>query len=395
MDFLNGYPNPRPAMPELEAITPLELLTANLHPPVIVKNYLYADVRVRIAAGGTGKTTLALYEAMQLALGRELWGRKLDRAYRTVFVTREDSREILVARLREIIEAEIADSPFDEPSEGKSADELRAEILENILIYDLTGFSFRVSKVEHDVVKPDGEALNNLIDVLKGFNPDWIIFDPLVSFGVGESRVNDAEQGLIEAFRIIRNEFFCCVEGIHHTGKVNARSKTDDQYSGRGGSALADGARMVAVLNPLDASEWAQATGQRLEHDSNGMVMSLPKLSYCKPQEAIYIKRTGYRFEMVRVSKRTPEQEKAAIVEQVYQFILDQYRQGRKYSKSDLDAQTETLSLSRKEIRFATTELTVSGRVLYHEVKGKSGSHYQPIEMATLGDTQKSEAKND
>ena len=388
--FLDGTPPKRSAMPELEPITSTELLTANLHPPVIVKNYLYADVRIRIAAGGTGKTTLALYEAMRLALGRELWGRKPNRAFRTVFVTREDSREILVARLREIIKAEIDESP-----EGKSADELRAEILDNILIYDLTGFSFRVSKVENDVVKPDGESLDSLISTLKWFQPDWIIFDPLVSFGVGESRVNDAEQGLIEAFRIIRNEFFCCVEGIHHTGKANARTKSDDQYTGRGGSALADGARMVAVLNPLDASEWSQATGQALNPDSNGLVMALPKLSYCKPQEAIYIKRTGYRFEMVRVNKRTPEQEKAAIVEQVYQFICDQYRQGRNYSKSDLDQQTEKLGLTRSEIRFATTELTVSGRVLYHDVKGKSGSHYQPVETATLGDTQKNEAKND
>lgn len=395
MDFLNSTPPKRAPMPELEPITPLELLTANLHPPVIVKNYLYADVRVRIAAGGTGKTTLALYEAMQLALGRELWGRKLSRAFKTVFVTREDSREILVARLREIIDAEIDESPFDEPSGGKSADELRAEILANILIYDLSGFSFRVSKVENDVVKPDGESLDALISTLKGFQPDWIIFDPLVSFGVGESRVNDAEQGLIEAFRIIRNELNCCVEGIHHTGKGAARSKADDQYASRGGSALPDGARMVAVLNPLDASEWAQATGQTLERDSNGLVMALPKLSYCKHQEPVYIKRTGYRFEMALVNKRTPEQENAAIVEQVYQFISDQYRQGRRYSKSDLDAQTEILSLSRKEIRHATTELTVSGRVLYHEVKGKSGSHYQAIETATLGDTQKDEAKND
>ena len=359
-----------------DPITPLELQTAQIQPREILPNFLFAEVRMRIAAGGTGKTTLALYEAMQLALGRQLWGKTPKQKGRTVIVTREDSRQILVARLREITKAhDLTESEV-------------SEVLHNVAIVDLTSENFRLSLIAGDMVAPNLGAIDDLVNALQHFAPDWIIFDPLVSFGVGESRVNDAEQGLIESFRIIRNRLDCCTEGIHHTGKQNARNKTDDQYSGRGGSALADGARMVAVLNPLDASEWAQATGQTLGNDSNGLVMALPKLSYCKPQEAIYIRRSSYHFEMQSVSKRTPEQESAANVEQVFRFICDQYQQGRRYSKADLDAQTKTLTLTRNEIRFATTELIVSGRVLYHEVKGKSGSHYQPVEMATLGDTQ-------
>lgn len=329
---------------------------------------------MRIAAGGTGKTTLALYEAVQLALGRQLWGKTPKQKGRTVIVTREDSRQILVARLREITKAH-----------GLSEADV-SEVLNNVVIVDLTSENFRLSLIAGDMVAPNLGAIDGLVDALGDFAPDWIIFDPLVSFGVGESRVNDAEQGLIESFRIIRNRLDCCTEGIHHTGKGNARSKSDDQYSGRGGSALADGSRMIAVLNPLNPCEWAQATGQALNADSSGLVMALPKLSYCKPQEPIFIKRSGYQFEMVRVSKRTPEQESAANVEQVFRFICDQYQQGRRYSKADLDAQTKTLNLTRNEIRFATTELIVSGRVLYHEVKGKSGSNYQPVEMAILGE---------
>lgn len=382
IDFIeNTYSKP-PLIPKLLPITLEEMNGAALHPPAIVRDYLYADVRMRIAAGGTGKTTLALFEAVKLARGEELWGRRLSRPFNTAIVTREDSREILVARLREIIDAELGCSAFDDDRDSKVQ-----AILNRVNIYDLTGCKFRVSKVENDVVNPDGEAISELIDSLREFKPDWVIFDPLVSFGVGESRVNDAEQGLIEAFRIIRNDLKCCVEGIHHTGKGNAREKTADQYSGRGGSALADGARMVAVLNPLDAQEWAKETGDYLDTDETGLVMALPKLSYSKPQDAIYIKRYGYKFEMVKVSKQTPEQENAAIVEQMYQFIYDQFTRGRKYSKSDLDAQTETLSLSRKQIRYATTELLVSGRVLYHEIKGKSGSHYEPTTLAGVGDT--------
>lgn len=372
MDFLNNTPQPPTIF--IEPITAFELQTAQIHPREILPNFLFAEVRMRIAAGGTGKTTLALYEAMQLALGRQLWGKTPKKKCRSVIVTREDSRQILVARLREITKAH-----------GLTEAEV-SEVLHNVVIVDLTSENFRLSLIAGDMVAPNLGAIDDLVDALRNFAPDWIIFDPLVSFGVGESRVNDAEQGLIESFRIIRNRLDCCTEGIHHTGKQNARNKSEDQYSGRGGSALADGSRMIAVLNPLNPCEWAQATGQALNADSSGLVMALPKLSYCKPQEPIFIKRSGYQFEMVRVSKRTPEQESAANVEQVFRFICDQYHQGRRYSKADLDAQTKTLNLTRNEIRFATTELIVSGRVLYHEVKGKSGSNYQPVEMATLGE---------
>jgi RecA-family ATPase len=40
----------------------------------------------------------------------------------------------------------------------------------------------------------------------------------------------------------------CCVRYIHHSGKQNGRDKATDQYAGRGGSAFADGCRMVHVL---------------------------------------------------------------------------------------------------------------------------------------------------
>lgn len=368
---------------QIEPITLAELEAADIHPREILPRALYADVRVRVAAGATGKTTLQLHEAVYLALGRELWGRTPPKPCRTVIVTREDTRKILVARLREIIKAN-----------GLSESEIR-QVLSSVAILDFTGENFRLSMVADNVVIPNTLAINELVEAFANFAPDWIVFDPLVSFGVGESRVNDAEQGLIEAFRIIRNRLDCCVEGIHHTGKANARDKSTDQYSGRGGSALADGARMVAVLNTLTPSEWLQATGTSLGADESGLVMSLAKLSYCTPQEAIYIRRRGYLFESVTVSKRTTEQESAAIAEQVFRFLCDQHAQGRQYSKADLDNQTDTLNLTRGQIRAACTELKVSGRVMYHEVKGKGGSHYQPIITAKVGDTSQKEASHE
>jgi len=364
---------------KIKQITVAELDRARISPRQIVPKYIYADVRMLIAAGGTGKTTEQLYEAVTLAVGRPLFGRLAPDLVRTVLVTREDSRETLLGRLREVIKAE------------ELMPEELARVFENIFIIDLSGEVFRLSTIAGDLVYPNMPAIVALVDVLKEFKPDRIIFDPLVSFGVGESRVNDAEQGLIEAFRIIRNQLDCCVEGIHHTGKAAAREKAADQYAGRGGSALADGSRMVAVLNNLTPAEWLKLTGIPLEDKATGLVMALPKLSYCEPLAPIYIQRTGYKFKAIDGIIRDPAQTKIAITNQVYQYLLSQYKENKKYSKKDLEQRAEEISLTRNEIRIAQLDLIQEGRVLYHEVKGKSGSYFEPLILATLGGTPKKE----
>ena len=361
----------------VDEITLEEMHAARLTPRVILRDLLYADVRTRIAAGGVGKTTIAIFEAVTLALGRDLWGRTPDKQCRSVLVTREDSREILVARMREIIRT------MQLTPEGVEI------VLASIKIVDVSGVSFRLSAVNEDVVVPHTVNLEWIVEALAEWKPDWIIFDPLVSFGVGESRVNDAEQGLIEAFRVLRNRLDCCIEGIHHSGKANAREKNLDQYAGRGGSALSDGSRMVVVMQPLTPEEWNTATGSTLGFEETGIVMALSKLSYAGKQDPIFIRRDGYNFEMVTVMRRSPDQIAKSIEEQVCQFITYEYSQGRKYTAQDLDNSKEKLNLSRNQIRQAITALKVSGRVIYVEVKGRPGSHFQPVTLADDGgDTQ-------
>lgn len=351
----------------LAPLTLDELKSAKLTPRVILENLLYADVRVRVAAGGVGKTTLALHEAVRLALGLELWGRTPDGPKKTMIFTREDQRAVLAARLREIMRAMML------------SEEQETRVLQNIRIIDLSGEAIRLSVILDDVVMPNRVVLDWIIDISRVWGPDWMIFDPLVSFGVGESRVNDAEQGLVEAFRVIRNELDACVEGIHHTGKANARERTADQYSSRGGTALPDGSRMVAVLNPATPEEWLKETNTPLAEGEDGIVMALPKLSYCAKQEAIFIRRKGYAFAMAARVTLSPEDLRRADADNVFNFIAKEYSGGRHYSTKDLEAMKDTIGLSRDKIRASITQLKMNGRVKYNEVQGKEGSHYEPV----------------
>ena len=193
---------------------------------------------------------------------------------------------MLVARLRHIAEA-LGLTPA------------QVEIVQRqVLISDLCGAGIRLTGIVNDMVDVSS-FVDTLAARLAGIEPVLITFDPTVSFGVGESRVNDAEQGLIEAGRRLRKALNCCIRFIHHTGKQVARDKIRDQYAGRGGSTLPDGARMVHVLHPLTAKEWRDDTSTDLAPGDSGFVLALPKMSYTPPQGDILLRRTGFLFQKV------------------------------------------------------------------------------------------------
>lgn len=274
-----GWPKPKPLGID-------EVQNARATPDCIVEDYLYADVALIPAPGGYGKTTLMLYEAACIAYGSPtLHGRRVIKPGPVVIITAEDSREQMAARLREVI-----------LENGLLA--MQSKIVQNIHINDVAGLGLKLTEVEKDVVVTSARV-GDLIDALRAIKPVLVIIDPAVSFGVGESRVNDAEQGLIEAARKVRNEIGCCVRFVHHTGKQNARDAAVDQYAGRGGSAFADGARMVHVLAWVSNADWHTATGAELKPNETGLRLVFAKMSFCRKQPDVYLRRTGYRFEVV------------------------------------------------------------------------------------------------
>ncbi len=275
----------------IKPFTELEANVARLHPRMLVQDYLFADLRNLVAAGGVGKTTMLLHEAVYGALGRSIWNKIVASPFTTVIITKEDSREIIVARLNQImIDMELSTSE-------------RGTVFERVWAIDLVGEPFKLAEFSGQVLRPHFENLDKLISRCNELKPDRIIFDPLMSFSIGESHVNDAEQAIVEASRYIMRKIpNCAVDVVHHTGKGNARAGTTDQYSGRNGSALPDGARMVAVLNKMSTDSFYEATGIKLNFSKReaGLLLSLPKLSYCAPQSDIYIHRRDFLFEAVK-----------------------------------------------------------------------------------------------
>ena len=119
-----------------------EWQTARLTPPCIVENYLYADVAVKAAPGGVGKTTVTLFEAVHIALGLPLYGLQIYKPGPVVILTAEDSREMLVARLRRIAEGM-----------GLTAAQI-AQVMRLVRISDVSGAGYRLTEIIADTVRP-------------------------------------------------------------------------------------------------------------------------------------------------------------------------------------------------------------------------------------------------
>ena len=273
---------PRSSEPDYSALTlrPYtweEMPSLHLHPPCIVENYLYADVATLFAAGSTGKTTLSIYEAIHIALGRPLYGLEVKRPGTTVFVTAEDPWDIIGARMRELMNGL-----------GLSESEQK-HVISRVVTLDVAGTGMRLVRSVNGNLELTGSA-DRLIELFSNNPPVNVNFDPTISFGADESRVNDNEDRLIHAARRIVRELECGVRYTHHTGK--GREGMTGQYVGRGGSALSDGARMVHVL--VQAKE-LEKTALPLGFDGdNAVALARAKLSYApRGQPLIFLRPKG------------------------------------------------------------------------------------------------------
>ena len=330
---------------------------------MIVQDYLYEDVATLIAPGGTGKTTLLLYEAVHIVLSRALYGREITKPGPVVLVTAEDTRSQCIARLREI-----------SLCLGLDEDEQRM-VRKNVRIKYVGGETFRLCAIYEDVVT-NSDHLDDLIDWLRDIQPVLVNIDPLVSFGVGEARVNDNEQGLINAARRIRDRINCCVRYVHHTGKQNARDGAVDQYAGRNGSALPDGSRMVAVMQRCSPEEWLHCTSKVLTTGSEGFKVALPKISYTKPQENIYLERDGFGYVQIFAENLTMDEQELKDDNTLLEFINTKDSEEVWFSKEGLKNQNV---LPEKRTRAALSRLEARNLIQIEVIGPGKNSRIKPV----------------
>jgi hypothetical protein len=172
-------PSDEPLWTLPEPISENEFAQAQLAPACIVEDYLFADVGVLVAPGGTGKTTLTLYEAICISLGLPVFGMPVRKPGPVLIVTAEDSREMLVARMRAI-----ADAMQLTPAQ-------RDIVRRDVRISDVSCQSVKLTLIIDDIVAPS-PLVDDIVAEARALAPVLVSIDPAVSFGVAQAGVNDA-----------------------------------------------------------------------------------------------------------------------------------------------------------------------------------------------------------
>ena len=139
-------------------------------------------------------------------------------------------------------------------------------------------------------------------------------------------------------------------------------------------------------MNPLDETEWANATGLVLEEGSSGFVMALPKISYAPKQEPIYILRSGYSFRQVAaVVEPSASQIEVEHDNMVYDVIYARHSAGATLTNKQIrDTHTVYLppGITRRQVEAAIERLKRDGRIQQTEGRGRGNqSLLVPIEL--------------
>jgi hypothetical protein len=217
--------------------------------------FVYSDtyaagyLSVTFAAPKTGKSLLALSEAIDAVTGRGLLTGRKANPVKVLYYNAEDDLAVIQSRVAAVLQAW------------------------NIPQSEITGRLFAVSGVasETPVVLLRGErgevveaAFQGLADLIKREGIGLAVFDPLQDLSQSPE-TNEAFRALGGRIRALASETGVAIGLVHHTRKPTPgiQATLDD---GRGGSALRGVARFNRLLVPMTESEGAQAGVDDFRH---------------------------------------------------------------------------------------------------------------------------------
>lgn len=301
---------------------------SSLKRPQIFKDWSTLDITITTADGGTGKTTLKLYEAICLALGEPFLG--FENKYgegRTLFITGEDRKQKLGAMLGAMLKQM---GVLDDPVKVR-------KVLNNIIVKKESELC--MIEKRGGFITRNAKALEKVMQAVEDLRPAMIVFDPIASFWGSESMLNDMSINVAKFMGDLVEASNACVEAINHMGKDSSKTKDMSQFAGRGGTGLPSHSRVSRVLRPVFEEEFEELTGYELDDDKGAIMCNVNKFSdgsdlYNKP---FLIVRNGYLFERVTLieQKQKEEVEKVSDTERIMSFIKSE-RESNRYPNKNI-----------------------------------------------------------
>ena len=232
-------------------------------------------VAALIAAGGSGKSYLAMNLAISVASGGILFNKFMpSKEGKVVFISGEDDIAELQRRLH-----------WSTSSLPKHVVE---RIGKNINFVDLADTFEAFTEKNRAGEVHMTNSVTNLISSIKesvGSEVDLIIVDPVSRFRGGEENLAVDTTRFVQALQMFTSQLNATVLCLHHVNK-GAKSNGTGQNNARGSSALVDGVRLVMELNQLSEDEVKKLYGDT-QVKLNILNLNCVKTNYTKPFEPI------------------------------------------------------------------------------------------------------------
>lgn len=243
----------------------------NSAPPqdFLFDGFLHGTVGSIVAAGGSGKSMLALQIAAQLAAGTTIanpLGLTFPKQRRVLYLPGEDPESVLWQRIHSV-------GKYYEQHEQQ-------EIARNLAVFSLLG---------HDPDILDETWFNWLGD--QSLNFDLVILDTLRRWHSADENDGGAMKQVITRLEIIARVAKCSVLFLHHANKMSGLAgKSDDQGASRGSSVLTDHVRWQGNLSKMTREE---ADKYGILHELRGKYVRLTgaKVNYGKPIDDYWLER--------------------------------------------------------------------------------------------------------
>lgn len=232
-------------------------------------------VAALIAAGGSGKSYLAMNLAISVASGGILFNKFMpSKEGKVVFISGEDDIAELQRRLH-----------WSTSSLPKHVVE---RIGKNINFVDLADTFEAFTEKDRTGEVHMTNSVTNLISSIKesvGSEVDLIIVDPVSRFRGGEENLAVDTTRFVQALQMFTSQLNATVLCLHHVNK-GAKSNGTGQNNARGSSALVDGVRLVMELNQLSEDEVKKQYGDT-QVKLNILNLHCVKTNYTKPFDPI------------------------------------------------------------------------------------------------------------
>lgn len=311
---------------------------------------------VMAAPGGVGKTTVTIYEAICLALGLDVYKRKVLRSGATLFVTGEDEREDYEYRLYWLMDA-MHLTPIQ-----------RQIVTTAIFFEDVSDQMVRLAELNDSgniVMTP---YVDDLCRLYAGEGLAMCNIDPLVYFSPGERLVNDSESAMCQVGKRLSRELNCHVRFIAHTSKAVARDAITDQYAGRGGASLADGSRQFMQIAVGPHKDWPvpMEAAPLVLLGCEALRIHFHKVSYAvRPKAPIWFLRSGWGFTVFDGAKSDEKLDHQRDMARLCGYLASKLKEGIYYSKSSLEDASGDLGLTVKRIRQLVSGSVQNGELIY------------------------------